>query len=258
MKIEKVNENTIRCTLTSEELISRQIRISELCYGTDKIKALFRDMMIQARNDLGFDIRNVPLMIEAVPTPDALVLVITKVEDPEELDTRFSRFSPGGTDVLPPPDLAGADNMLSLFNKLKDARKLIEGSEPKGLPGGSAGPAHTGRREQEKAPSAEIPEPPIDMIRAFRFRSLDDLIRASKVIGGRYAGDNVLFRTDSAFGYQLMIHSRDVSPEEFNKVCNILSEYGQNAMCTPAAEYALREHGLTLIGADALGVLSTM
>lgn len=34
-------------------------------------------------------------MIEAVPmSGDNLVLVITKVEDPDEIDTRFSKFSP--------------------------------------------------------------------------------------------------------------------------------------------------------------------
>ena len=36
MKIEKINENQIRCTLTKEDLDSHQIRISELAYGTEK------------------------------------------------------------------------------------------------------------------------------------------------------------------------------------------------------------------------------
>ena len=45
MKIEKVNENQIRCTLTREDLASRELKISELAYGTEKAKSLFRDMM---------------------------------------------------------------------------------------------------------------------------------------------------------------------------------------------------------------------
>ena len=45
MKIEKVNENQIRCTLTREDLAERQIKLSELAYGTEKAKMLFRDMM---------------------------------------------------------------------------------------------------------------------------------------------------------------------------------------------------------------------
>lgn len=38
MKIEKINDNQIRCTLTSDDLASREIKLSELAYGTDKAK----------------------------------------------------------------------------------------------------------------------------------------------------------------------------------------------------------------------------
>lgn len=36
MKIEKVNDNQIRCTLTREDLAERQIKLSELAYGHGK------------------------------------------------------------------------------------------------------------------------------------------------------------------------------------------------------------------------------
>ena len=48
MKIEKINENQIRCTLTKSDLEERHIRLSELAYGSAKAKDLFRDMMQQA------------------------------------------------------------------------------------------------------------------------------------------------------------------------------------------------------------------
>lgn len=93
MKIEKVNENQIRCTLTREDLAERQIKLSELAYGTEKAKMLFRDMMQQAAYEFGFEADDIPLMIEAIPlSADTIILVITKVEYPEELDTRFPGF----------------------------------------------------------------------------------------------------------------------------------------------------------------------
>ena len=95
MKIEKINENQIRCTLTKEDLASRQLKLSELAYGTEKAKRLFREMMQQANFEFGFEAEDIPLMIEAIPmNAECVVLLITKVEDPEELDTRFARFSP--------------------------------------------------------------------------------------------------------------------------------------------------------------------
>ena len=48
MKIEKVNDHQIRCTLTKADLADRELKISELAYGTEKAKSLFKDMMQQA------------------------------------------------------------------------------------------------------------------------------------------------------------------------------------------------------------------
>ena len=56
-------------------------------------------MMRQANFEFGFEAEDIPLMIEAIPlNAECIVLIITKVEDPEELDTRFSRFAPSVTE----------------------------------------------------------------------------------------------------------------------------------------------------------------
>ena len=59
MKIEKLNENQIRCTMTHAALAARHLKLSELAYGTEKAKSLFRDMMQQASFDFGFEAENI-------------------------------------------------------------------------------------------------------------------------------------------------------------------------------------------------------
>ena len=127
MKIEKVNDHQIRCTLTREDLADRELKISELAYGTEKAKSLFRDMMQQASFEFGFEAEDIPLMIEAIPlNSECIVLIITKVEDPEELDTRFSKFAPSvhdgddDTDDLLDELSEGADEVLDLFKKIHE------------------------------------------------------------------------------------------------------------------------------------------
>ena len=105
-----------RCTLTREDLASRHLKISELAYGSEKTRALFQDMMSQASVDFGFETDDLPLMIEAIPlSPEKVVLIITKVETPDELDLRFSNFTHSDEDEasgeteepgLPPEDSA--------------------------------------------------------------------------------------------------------------------------------------------------------
>ena len=129
MKIEKVSDTQIRCTLTKEDLADRHLKISELAYGTEKAKNLFRDMMQQASYEFGFEADDIPLMIEAIPvSADTIILLITKVEYPEELDTRFSKFSDMDYDDAfsgyaldqgEPYEAASANDILDLFQKIQ-------------------------------------------------------------------------------------------------------------------------------------------
>ena len=123
MKIERINDNQIRCTLTKKDLADRQIKLSELAYGTEKAKALFRDMMQQASFECGFDAEDIPLMIEAIPiSSECIILIITKVEDPDELDTRFSKFAPSDEPEsdYSAPTSNGANDVIDLFNRLRE------------------------------------------------------------------------------------------------------------------------------------------
>ncbi len=124
MKLEKINDNQIKCILTSEDLAERSIRLSELAYGSEKAQELFRDMMQAAFREFGFSVDGSPLLVEAVPlSMDSIILIITKVDDPEELDTRFSKFTMPknqGTDIK---DAAGADDILDAIHKIYESKK---------------------------------------------------------------------------------------------------------------------------------------
>ena len=91
MKIEKVNDHQIRCTLTKADLADRELKISELAYGTEKAKSLFRDMMQQARLKI---LRN---WIHDSPSLHLLYMIQimkTMTMNPETVWILFCRVSP--------------------------------------------------------------------------------------------------------------------------------------------------------------------
>ena len=238
MKIEKLNENQIRCTLTHADLAARHLKLSELAYGTEKAKSLFRDMMQQASFDFGFEAENIPLMIEAIPSSaDSIVLIITKVEDPEELDTRFSKFTPGGesdsqsTETL--EKLVGAEEFMDLLNKVKEA---------------AAG------TKKSAEPSASVHF----SIRLFAFGDLDGVIRAARLIAPLYNGANTLYKDESTGMFLLALAPSEHSTNEFNKICNMLSEYASPEKADASVLAFLEEHCAVIISADAVQKLSTL
>ncbi len=268
MKIEKVNDNQIRCTLTKDDLADRELKLSELAYGTDKAKSLFRDMMQQASYEFGFEAEDIPLMIEAIPlSADCIILVITKVEDPEELDTRFSKFAPSlsdddtlGNDAEVSP-LTGADDVLDLFKKIHDEKvKADISNNERFVPLSES--LVSGKNESK--PSSIIPKESIkipvsiDLTKLYSFGDLDTVTRLSNVLKGYYNGKNSLYKETSAGKYLLVISKTSHTPEQFNKVCNILSEYAIQIKYTPAIEAFLCEHEETFIEGNALQMLTQL
>ena len=217
MKIEKVNENQIRCTLSKKDLAERQIKLSELAYGSEKAKGLFRDMIEQANYEFGFEADDIPLMIEAIPlSGDNIILQITKVEYPEELDTRFSKFSETG----------------------EEEEELVEESSI--LP----------EFQNEKADEMT------NLTKMFEFKSLEQLERLSHVLAGFYEGENDLYKDETKNKLFLLVQKSNHTPEEFNKVCNVISEYAVHRKYTTAKEAFFKEHGKLLVKNRALQMLS--
>ena len=280
MKIERLNENQIRCTLNKSDLASRQLKINELAYGSDKAKELFRDMMQQASYECGFDAENIPLMIEAIPvSSECIVLIVTKVDNPEELDTRFSRFSPSDSDddnfdfddietiegndysdfSLPTAneeldecaatDEEGLpeDELMNIFNRVKEYfNKDSDNKASQSSPSQPSGKGTTDRPEHRE--SANIS-------RVFSFSSLDDITNAACIIDTFYKDTNSVYKNPSDKRYYLCISKTKCNSKDFNKVCNILSEYGQKESGFDNHIGFFAEHCECIIAEHALHIL---
>ena len=250
MKIEKINDNQIRCTLTKEDLASRQLKLSELAYGSDKARELFRDMIKQASNELGFETDDIPLMVEAIPLPsESIILLITKVECPEELDTRFSKFSEGSLDDFSSaPNISipqeAADSILGLFKKISE----------------DAGVTSESTSADNPVTVQELPKQsaPLNITKVFSFRELDTILRLAHVLKDFYEADNVLYKNPKNGTYYLVVTKGAHTPEAFNKVCNILSEYGTVCSYSKASEAHFKEQYEVIVPSQALQVLGTI
>ncbi len=254
MKIERVNDSQIRCTLTKEDLIKRELKISELAYGTDKAKDLFRDMMQQANYQFGFDAEDIPLMIEAVPiNSDCIVLIITKVEDPEELDTRFANFSPALQNEAQEGDADDNDDdeeIMNLFNRLRDDSDSVPNPNPN-LAGGV-------KRTKSSSVNANKPESMREPYFMFSFGSMHDVLQFASVNTLDVTAKNTLYKNMQNSRLYLVVDSEGESIAALNKLCTLLSEYGKHENSKSISKQYLDEHYDTIIKDNAIQKLSNI
>ena len=235
MKIEKLSENQIRCTLSRGDLKERQISLFELAYGGEKARHLFHEVLERANDEVNFRTDDLPLMIEAVPlSGEGLTVIITKIEDPDELDTRFARFAPMIEEAYDNIGASGPENAGSAQDILDALGRILN-----------------------KTPDQEEEEAPSDIAPVFSFPSLGEILCASDILKGIYRGENSLYKNEHSGKYLLCVHRTGHSPEEFNKICNILTEYGRRVRSNSASEEYCREHMKLLTGGNALQVLAS-
>ncbi|MDO4488577.1 MAG: adaptor protein MecA [Eubacteriales bacterium] len=265
MKIERISENSIKCTLTSFDLSVRDLNISELAYGTEKAKKLFQEMMHRASNEVGFDPEGGPIMIEAVPFKDSVELVITRVDDPEELDARFSKFSPG-------PGSKKQDNGMGWLHKLTN--EILEGAsgflqqlsqDPNGNTPGNGVKVSIGGPElikdilKAKTSDAQDDknEVPKETYRAVSFPDLDACVGGAKA-AAFFEGESVLYKKSNTSKYVLLIKGTEADYDTFAKACNVLAEYGATVATCEGTKAYYDEHYELMVQSPAIVKLSAI
>lgn len=291
MKIEKLNDRQIRCTLNKKDLEDRELRLSELAYGSEKAKSLFREMMQQAYNDFGFEAEDIPLMIEAIPlSTDCLVLVVTKVDNPEELDTRFSKFTSGVrpddcsdyddesdyeiskedtlSDSLEPDSInnIAKESLMNCFGQISDLiEKVAKQTGKSFIPLNaaiSASPVKDNSKDSniikhDKSSEASTSQRNTPDYRMYRFDSLEQIAKACRYINPYFNAHSAVYKINDRSTYLLLLYC-NTDDATFNRLCGILSEFGTLERSTYATIAYLEEHMDLIIDNDAVATMAQL
>ena len=204
------------------DLENRNLNVVELAYGSDNAKALFQEMLSKASYEVGFDADDSPLMIEAVPlSNESIIIYVTKVDDPDELDTRFAKFSP-----------TMADDVFASFDM--NFNNLLEGALD---------------LDDETSESQKEP-----YLRAYSFETLDELIEAAKAVK-TYSGENTLYK-DEVNKRFILVLKKNENKKDFASAANILSEYGVKLSATAFSEDYYKEHFKVMVKENAISQIS--
>ena len=287
MKLEKLSDTQIRCTLSKEDLSQRQLHLSELAYGSEKAKELFRDMMQQASIELGFEADNIPLMIEAIPiSNDCLVLVVTKVEDPDELDTRFSRYSKINMDDSFDEDFSDIDDTdFEEMDFLDDEDDIDMDDEP--LPfspssdfDNADSDASTSSKERSAIDDA------LDLIAPFTqaiaqakkeamrkkkenrssvqdcqyysFQNFSQAAQLGAFLAPFFEGESSLYKDSFSNNYYMILRKTQSENDTFHRACNIAADFGVRISASYATPAYFREHFETILEENAVEMLGEL
>lgn len=284
MKIEKIEKFKFRCLLTAKELSAMHLSVQDLVYSGDDAHLLFRQVIQEAQREIGFNTGDSPLMVEAVPMEDqSLLLIVSTVLDPEEIDPRYSVFSPSedipeSTPALSRDKLEGADsfteNLHRSYLDLSGAAAAPDNAISADHAAGS--PDDKAKKESAATVKSALPMPQTKIggqisagnrdpeagiffrprAKLFLFDTLDDVIIAARAVPRLEHINSTLYQDPASRTYYLIVSQDETLSDDFTGVCNLLSEFGRAVRSNPVAMAHFAEHYSCILAEGALTKLA--
>ncbi len=230
MKFRKLDDKTVCCMLSQEELTDNDITIEDFIHNKDKVQNFLEEIIDAAREEVGFEANGPMLSIQVMAAyPDGVM--ITFSEDAKDMASILK---------------AG---LAQMKGELEDAQwspsvALSKGGEKQK----AAQSEDETEKEQEKKSRKE------ELTTVFVFSDMNHLIRFAKYAPVRSGLDSVLYKSPEELFY-LGLMKRRMSDERYRAVVSTAMEFGKFSGATSLQMAFMEEHYDCMIPDKAVNVL---
>ncbi len=218
MRFEKIDDKTMKCFLSKEELEEYDISYKDFILRSDKAREVMEDIMAQAEAEVGFRPPQFALELQIMVLPDQGMLLTFSEKSPE--------------------DIQNARDMVECLNMIKDALGLKAGDAPK-----EEKPVKTDRTAEEMtAPSMTFA--------VFAFEGIGDVCKYAQMLPGNLRIKSALYEMNGV--YYLCLEKGGASYERYSRACIRAMEFGSLYSAEESKLEYIREHGECLIADHAI------
>ena len=236
MKIERVDDNTVKCYISVEEMAQYQIEYTDFLSRTDKAQQLMRDIIKQAHDEVGYIPPKYAFEMQIMMVPNqGMVLTFTEKD---------------------PIDFTNKENVEAFLANLKEfVNRLIQHKEK--LEQGKAANAKLPGAEGligKGNPAGDVPagkERPIRIKEIiFAFDTITSVMDYAEALPSGFKLQSALYKMDDV--YYLYLKQGSENYENFRRAIAQGVEFGRHFTDGEGCDEMLKEHGECLIESRAL------
>ena len=121
MKIEKLNEDKIKITLSTDDLAERNIDVQSFIYNSPESQDLFWDMMQEAEQKYGFNVDESMIYVEATASGAGIfTLTVTKTAGSLNIPTTKKKLKKGNFKLKRKVTSVQQENSIYIFSSFED------------------------------------------------------------------------------------------------------------------------------------------
>lgn len=227
MRIERVDDKTVKCFISNEEMEEYEIDYKDFILRSEKAKQVVHDIIVQAAEQVGYKPPKFAFDMQIMMLPDQGLLLT------------FSES-----------DSAGIPNMQQLIDYLKDMKQTLQkAKEQLGIAergsGGDGGAQTQGDSNVTDQGAVQKPGKAI-----FVFEGLRQVMNYAAVLPANLRVQSALYQMDDR--YYLYLQKGGASYERYSRACIQALEFGRLYGADETLLLPLQEHGECLIARRAV------
>lgn len=233
MRIERVDEKTVKCFLSNEELEEYDIDYKDFILRSDKAREVVQEIIEQAEEEVGYKPPKFAFDLQIMMLPDQGLLLTFSDRDPDVKET--DQF------------IECLKEMKRILQRTREklnvtAAAPAEGGEPAAETGGKRSEDSKGqsKKSQDHRPGFAV----------FAFSSIGRIMEYAAILPSNLQVDSKLYEMDG-FYYLYLLKGR-ASYERYSRACIQALEYGSLYAADESQVSQLLEHGQCLIAEKAI------
>ena len=230
MKIGRVDDKTVKCFLSNEELEEYEIDYKDFILRSEKAREVVQVIIEQAEEEVGYKPPRFAFDLQIMMLPDQGLLLTFSEKDPDFRDGE------------------------QIIECLKEMRQVLEKTKEKmgysgAIDDGSAAsdPERTGERKRGRQGNQPVPRPDFAV---FSFSKLTNVMSYAMAIPTTLRMESRLYEMDG--NYYLFLWKGHTSYERYSRACVQAMEFGSLYTADEGKTAPLKEHGVCIIKEKAL------
>lgn len=221
MKIERVDDKTVKCFLSNEELEEYEIDYKDFVTRSEKAREVVQEIIEQATEEVGYKPPKFAFDLQIMMMPEQGLVLTLSEKDPVDLNNK--------------------DQVLSYLKELKNIFQTAKNEIDKA----DAKAENKAENKTEKAVNLPKPEHAI-----FRFDDMASVLEYAAIMPANLRVKSALYVMDGR--YYLSLHKGNASYERYSRACIQAMEFAGIYTALEDKILFLQEHGECLIAEGAL------
>ena len=231
MKIERIDDKTVKCFLSNEELEEYDIDYKDFVTRSDKAKEVVQEIIEQAEEEVGYKPPKYAFDLQIMMLPEEGLVLVLSDKDPAE--------------NKPNTPMQALRELMRICKEVEKKAQQEEATESSGAPARSEN-SEINKKKQKKAEEASKPQ-----VAIFAFRNIGRVIEYAAVLPANLRINSTLYRMEDGTCY-VYVEKGGASNERYSRACIQAMEFAALYAADEQKVRYLEEHGECLIREKAL------